>query len=183
MTAASLIANVTTSADLTSVLADAPVLPAATTFYGVGRGDFIPALAIGPDNAAALGTDSQNIRAVGARSKAADTAADRLFQSALAADGGTLYLIPVPIESKDGRARANSSKIESALDKAYLRLSETDRTRILYGRAADSTQVVTVAGVQVSAIVPGMLYVMAVGGAVRSHPIMGRVYRELTAKH
>lgn len=168
--------------DLAAELANATVKPESKPYRGTVDSDRFTALAVQNDAAGTLldNGSAPKIRQVGARARGRDTAADKLFDDILSIDGGALRIIAAPVvDGQNGRKQARVSNIESALDKAYLRLSESDRTRIIYGRTADTTQVVTVSGIDVTAIVPGMIYVMAVGGAVKSHPLMGKVYRAI----
>lgn len=172
-----------TANDITTALASAPVKPESGALVGQTKTDVLLFLKITNDGATGLldkNGVAPKIRQAGARARDKDTAADKLFAEMLKTDGGELRLIAVPVVSKDGRSQARSTSIEQALDKAYLRLTPEERSRILYGRAADSTQTVQVAGIDVTAIVPGMIYVMATGGAVKSHPVMGKLYRAIT---
>lgn len=157
------------------------IVPAANA-YGARPADIIRSYAVANDAAGALVKDgTPTVRLTGARAKDRDTAADRLFDDILAADGGALRLIPVRVDKgANGRAKNNGSTIETALDKAYLRLARLDQDRIIYGRADDVILNVDWNGIEVQTVLPGVIYVMATGGAVKSHPVMGKIYRAIT---
>lgn len=172
--------DVKNGTELADAISELTVQPTVHKFFGARSGDILPALMIAGESAGSLGDSAPTIRLTGARSVKADTAADALLKDALAVDGGALRIIPVTVTMQDnGRTRDNASAIAAALDKAFLRLTESDRLRLVYGQASDRIEDVTVYGVNVKAKVPGMFYVMATGGAVKSDPILGKFYRAI----
>lgn len=177
--------SVATSDAVAEAIASLPTLPDTGRIYGASMkpADFLNVVRVANDAAPAILTDGHvpTVKLTGARAKTSDTAADALFAELLAADGGALTLVAVTSTVADsGRAKNNASQIASQLDAAWRRLGRSDQDRIIYGRASDTLVDATVHGVTFQVPAPGLFYVMATGGAVKSHPVMGKIYRAIT---